>query len=179
MPAPRDRRSGLGFLLLVALLAPVGLGVGWLMGHLKGNAPVAPASLAGPAAGTPEPVPVEAWPSYADALVESRASGKPVLLDFNAEWCPPCQAMKRSVFENAALAGEVRSVVIPVSVVDRQREEGANRPDVTALQRKFRVDVFPTLVVVNPATGRREVARGFGDPDRMVAWIREAAARVR
>lgn len=39
--------------------------------------------------------------SYEAALKTAKAEGKPVILVFSAVWCPPCQAMKKSVYPSA------------------------------------------------------------------------------
>lgn len=177
------------------LLLPLGLAGGWLIGNapepaatpaaaVSGEAaPAAPASggtQAMPdAAGGPAEATISPWTTMEAAVEESRRTGKPILIDFNAEWCPPCQMLKRQVFDNASLGRRVQTEVIPVSIVDRRREDGANPPGVDDLQRRFSVDAFPTLVVHSAKTGRSEHLRGYGGPQHTVDWITRAAAAVR
>ncbi len=197
--------------ILLLVLLPVGLGAGWLVGKIPGEAPApkpvqvgvkhtaesvraaatAPASFSNSGgteasssgeAASPQATqaPVSSpWMSYDAALAESNRTGKPILLDFNAEWCPPCQALKREVFDDGSNGAAVQLAVIPVSVVDRKREDGNNPADVESLQNRFGVEAFPTLVVFHPATGRKVVARGFGDAGRTTTWIQQAAAYVK
>jgi hypothetical protein len=82
------------------------------------------------------------------------------------------------VFEDLTLGHVVRQAVIPVSIVDRVREDGSNPPDIQELQQRFQVRAFPTLVVFSPATGRAEKSEGFGDAQSTIGWITGAARSV-
>ncbi len=127
-----------------------------------------------------EPRAIESdWTTYKLAALESVDNGKPVMLDFNAEWCGPCRRLKQQVFEDEELGHVVRKAVIPVSIVDRSREDGSNTAEVEDLQRRFEVDAFPTLVVFMPATGRAIKVTGYGDAAATVQWIAHAAQSVR
>ena len=119
------------------------------------------------------------WYAMNDALQESRRTGKPMLIDFNADWCPPCQAMKHEAFEDPAIARAVEAAVVPVSIVDRYREEGANPPEIQELQRRFGIDAFPTLVVIEPSTGKFVKHAGFPGAAGTQAWIVDAAQAVK
>lgn len=187
------------------LVLPLFLAAGWLVGQAPTPAPrpdtrggrrAYPASLAPPivadsrSAAIPEAAPEPGaasapsgepsqWTTLDDAVAESKRTGKPVMIDFSADWCGPCQALRREVFEDASLGREVEMAVIPVSIVDRRREEGSNPADIDELQQRYDLRGFPTLVVFSPATGRTEKAVGFGGPGRTVEWITGAARSVR
>lgn len=184
------------------LILPIAAGIGWGIGLVPTEpAPKREPSAATSAQATATPPPairvdtapsipatpvqttqaleVSGWTNYSSAVEESRRTGKPILLDFTAEWCPPCRAMKRQVFDDPGYGRRVQLAVIPVSVLDRQREEGRNSDEVESLMQRYRIDGFPTLVVFSPVTGLSEVTSGFGGAEYTAGWIAQAAERVR
>lgn len=202
-PTPAGPKLPLGWLLLAVLVPAAFLGGQWLAKRPIAAAPAADAVAPGggvavapgsPAPATPEvnreSFPPEAapeaaaaggvnWRSMEAAIAESQRTGKPLLLDFNADWCPPCQRMKHEAFENADIARAVEAAVIPVSVVDRYRETGANPPEIDDLQRRFGIEAFPTLVVLSLKNGQFAKSEGYGGPDATRDWIVQNARQVR
>lgn len=75
----------------------------------------------------------------------AESSPGPVLLDFSASWCPPCQATKPEV-------AKLKAQGYPVRVVDVDESPG--------LAKRFRVSGIPTFIVVD--TDGSELARTTG-----------------
>jgi len=67
---------------------------------------------------------------------EVKNSDKPVLLDFWAEWCPPCKMIAPTIDE---LAGELDDVKVGKVNIDEQPE----------IASAFGVMSIPTLIVVS------------------------------
>ncbi len=100
------------------------------------------------------------WLRVEDGIMRARATNKPLLLYFTADWCGPCHQLEAAVFANGDVAAAINEHFVAVKVVDRQREDGQNTPDVASLEQQFRVAGFPTVAFVD-VTGR-ELARMEG-----------------
>lgn len=105
------------------------------------------------------------WTSDWDAAAEqSRVTGKPPLVLFTADWCPPCKTLKAEL--NRA---DVRSFLkdnYTLVVVDLTDRGGPNN----ARARDYGVRGIPTLILYD-ANGR-EQARTFGmDGDALMRWL--------
>jgi thiol:disulfide interchange protein len=127
--------------------------------------------------GTPEPAKPSAslvkWVAADDAERLSRESGKPIMYEFTAEWCPPCRQMDKTVFNDATMAERINRDVIPVRLTDRRREEGSNPPHVSRLQSQYNVTGFPTIVFVDATGNQKNRMEGYGGRD----WFEEGAVR--
>jgi thioredoxin-related protein len=103
---------------------------------------------------------------YKAALVQAKQQNKLVLLDFTgSDWCGYCKLLDKEVFSDASFKDFTTKTFIPVTV---DFPHGTKLPDALTqqndqLQQQFKVDGFPTLIVVD-ADGR-ELGRMEGyDP---------------
>ena len=119
------------------------------------------------------------WRPIPGAVDEARRAGRPLLYDFTAAWCPPCRRMQHEIFADERGAGVLNSQFVPVRVLDRTREEGTNTPEVDALQRRFHVSVFPTLVVTAPDGGEPVTIEGYPGREAVMRGLVSAAMAVR
>ena len=62
-------------------------------------------------------------------------SAKPVLVDFYAEWCGPCQKMKPTLLDVAERLGDEVKIIL----VDIDKEQ--------KLSERFRIQSVPTLII--------------------------------
>lgn len=79
---------------------------------------------------------------YEEALAISAEEDKPLIAIFSAEWCPPCQTMKRSVYPSEAVQPFHDQFVWAYLDADVP----ANRP----LMQRFGVSGIPHIAFVKP-----------------------------
>ena len=116
------------------------------------------------------------WRPAPEAQSLSRTGKQPILYDFTAAWCPPCKILDHEGWNDPEVAALVNGSYLPARIVDRQREDGRNAPEVSALQRKHGVQVFPTLVVAAPDGTELAKFEGYRGREALVKFLQESAA---
>jgi thioredoxin-related protein len=80
--------------------------------------------------------------TYKDALVKAKQENKPVFIMLYANWCPHCNAMKNSTFQDATVMAFLKENYICVWK-DIEKEEGL------ALKTKFDTKSLPSFLIVD------------------------------
>jgi thioredoxin-related protein len=99
------------------------------------------------------------------------AAGKPRLLHFTADWCAPCQQMRRTTFRNRRLGSIVNERFVPIRYEQQGREPGAAMEEAA---RRHGVGSFPTLVAVDSAGRTLAKIVGFRDSSTLCEELERA-----
>jgi thiol:disulfide interchange protein len=114
------------------------------------------------------PASAVAWRTGFDAaLAESGQTGKPILVDFTASWCPPCKVMKHEVWPDAQVAAVVNDGYVPL-LVDVDAPENAD------VARKYAIQGIPTILVID-ATGAVLRSGSFMSKGDMLDFLKPSA----
>jgi thiol:disulfide interchange protein DsbD len=165
-PAWRTLVKGLGLVLLIyGVLLLVGMAAGGRdpLQPLRGIGLIANATSAAP------PLSFQRVKTVTDVdLVLRAADGRPIMLDFYADWCASCKQLERETFTDpkvrAALAG----------MVALRADVTANDEADQALLKRFGIVGPPALLFFGPDGQERREHRivGFLDAERFDAQLR-------
>ncbi|HPA52122.1 MAG TPA: cytochrome c biogenesis protein CcdA [Thermoanaerobaculia bacterium] len=87
-----------------------------------------------------------AFQPYSDAaLASASAAGKPVVIDFFADWCLPCKELEKFTFTDPAVAKALDGWVLLKADLTKSAS-----PEVAALRTRWNVQGVPTIVFVGP-----------------------------
>ena len=112
---------------------------------------------------------------YKQAQQEAKASNKLLLLDFTgSDWCGWCIKMDREVFSNPKFKeyASKNLVLLELDFPRRKPQSESERKQNEQLAGQYRIEAFPTLVVLNGDGKKLWENPGFF-PDGVEAFIAE------
>ncbi len=148
------------FIVLAALAAILAVGAYYLLSPNRAAA----ATAAGPLLSTGTKASASEVVHLSDAddhKAEVEDSKIPVLLDFYATWCPPCQSLSPHI---EAVAKQFKGKVKVVKIdVDQN----------PVLKRKYGIRAMPTLIIVLPGGKGQVKSVGYQDLPALKKWIQD------
>ncbi len=121
-------------------------------------------------AGEPVHLDEQLWSQDSQAaFVSSGETGKPVLVLFTADWCGPCQVMKRDVLHDASVAAELSDRVVPLYA-------DIDQPEMNQLAGRYGVRGIPHLMLLDEQGNVLSSYGGARDPDTFIDWLNQSGA---
>lgn len=110
------------------------------------------------------PAPIAWLHDEARAVEQARTSGRPLLIDFRADWCGACKMLDADTWSDPAVRAEVAARFVPLQLdLTNEEDEATHR-----LAERYGVSGLPTIL----AGGQRVV--GFVRAKEMLAVLRAA-----
>ena len=114
------------------------------------------------------------WGGFDEGFRAASANGRPVIVDFSAEWCGWCKKMDKEVFSRSDVASRLAAETVTVRIdVDSPVTLTYRGVKMTGgqLATLLRVAGLPTLVVFSPKGEKLTQLEGYVDAARFLRFL--------
>jgi thiol:disulfide interchange protein DsbD len=101
------------------------------------------------------------------AVADARAAGRPLLVDFRANWCLPCKEFEVKVFSRPEVAEAMQRYTL--LRVDLTHED--DEPALGAVKKKYGADTLPAIRLVAPDGAILAKADEFMEPEAFLKLL--------
>ena len=106
----------------------------------------------------------------------AKTQNKPLMIDFSAEWCPPCNRMKDSTFSDQKVI-EKSKYFIPVKIdVDKQ---GLIADKYKSNASKYGGIGIPNILFISPDSVELAHPRGYKDPKEFISVMDSVLIKIK
>jgi len=98
-------------------------------------------------------------------LAQAKSEGKPILIDFYADWCGVCVELDHKVWNQDIVIKASESYL--ALKLDYTRSD----PNLDALRKKYGVGGLPTVMILGPEGKERSRFTSYKSPEETVEWL--------
>ena len=109
------------------------------------------------------------WLEYTNGMQEGSEKNKPIILDFYADWCPPCNEMDRVTYNNDEVIENIMKNFIPIKI---------NVDDKPQLSNMYGISSIPTIIYLNHEGGEIYKTIGYRSSSQFLYDMETALNRI-
>jgi thioredoxin-like negative regulator of GroEL len=108
------------------------------------------------------------WDSYESGIKKAGDSGRPMMVDFYADWCGWCKKLDMEVYTDTGVQKSAEGFVCIKVDCDRETE----------LSQKFEINGLPTILLLSPQGEVIQRVEGFVEKETLNEYMQEALKKV-
>jgi len=113
--------------------------------------------------------------SYKEAIEGNKKNGKPILLEFYADWCIPCIEMEKTVFKDPAVIKELKNNFNFVRLNTEKQEqifcEGETLPILDCVEL-WEIQGIPAFAVLDKDGSLKHITTGTFDKKTFLNFLK-------